>query len=172
MSEPYIGQINIFGFNFAPRGWALCQGQLLSIAQNTALFSILGVNYGGDGRVTFGLPDLRGRAPVHVGSGQGPGLSPYQVGELGGTPTVTLQPSEMPQHPHVANCTDEVGNDYGPSGVWSADAGGAPQYAATRAGTLAPLATTLVGGSQPHNNMGPYLTVNYSIALQGIFPRR
>lgn len=160
MSEPYIGQITLFAGNFAPRGWAFCEGQLLSIAQNTALFSILGTTYGGDGRVTFALPDLRGRVPLHPG--QGPGLSSYSLGEAAGTETVTLTEAEMPTHSHsmVISTTQ-------PGGTAKAIEG-----ELTPNPIVAPNAVGNTGGSQPHPNMQPYLALNYIIALQGIFPSR
>jgi microcystin-dependent protein len=170
---PYIGEIALFAFHFAPQGWALCQGQILAIAQNTALFSILGTTYGGNGQTTFGLPDLRGRVPFHVGNGQGPGLSDRDLGEVDGTETSTLLISEMPAHTHVPRCVNAVGDDYGPAGVvWAEDAGGNPQFGSTRSATVATSALTLTGQSLPHNNMAPYLTLNYCIALQGVFPPR
>lgn len=170
---PYIGEIALFGFNFAPTGWALCQGQLLAISQNTALFSILGTTYGGNGKTTFALPDLRGRVPLHSGFDAGPGLSPRFLGEAGGAENSTLLISEMPAHTHAPRCVDAVGDDYGPTGVvWAEDLGGNQQYGSTRSGTVAAAALTPTGQSQPHNNMAPYLTVNYCIAMQGAFPPR
>lgn len=170
-TNPYIGEIALFGFNFPPAGWALCQGQLLAIAQNTALFAILGTTYGGNGKTTFGLPDLRGRAPLHVGDTPGPGLTSHDLGEMDGSETTTLFITEMPAHTHVPRCVDAVGNDFGPAGVvWAEDAGGNPQYGSTRSATVAGTALAPAGGSQPHNNMAPYLTLNYCIALEGVFP--
>src|SRR5690242_18351749 len=128
MSEPFIGEIRAFGFNFPPRGWAICAGQLLPIAQNTALFSILGTSFGGDGRTTFALPDLRGNAPLHIGTGNG--LTPRQLGETGGTAQVSLSLAQMPAHSHAVNCNSGVGTSYIPSNnVWASDAGGAHEYA-------------------------------------------
>lgn len=174
MSEPFLAEIRIFPYNFAPRGWAFCQGQLLAISQNTALFALLGTTYGGNGITTFGLPDLRGRAGVHVG--QGPGLSPYDLGQVGGTETVTLTNSQLPPHAHPANCLDATGDQYEPNGaVWAIDAGQSPQYGTTKAaGTMAPniIGSAGSGGGQPHNNIQPYQAVNFCIALQGIFPQR
>lgn len=170
---PYIGEIALFAFNFAPQGWALCQGQILAISQNTALFSILGTTYGGDGKSTFALPDLRGRVPFHAGHSQGPGLSERLLGETDGQETSTLLISEMPAHTHVPRCVNAIGDDYGPAGVvWAEDAGGNPQYGSARSGTVATSALTLTGQTQPHNNMAPYLTLNYCIALEGAFPPR
>lgn len=173
MSEPFLGQICSFGFNFAPRGWSLCNGQVISIAQNTALFSLLGTTYGGNGQTTFALPDLRGRAALH--QGQGPGLTNRVIGESSGTETVTLLTTQMPQHNHLvgANSTDSnpqgvktpVGNVPGYN-----DAG--PLYAPTVNGTMLPTMIQPAGGNQPHPNMQPYLVVNFCIAMQGIFPSR
>ncbi len=179
-SEPFIGQIQMFGFSFPPRGWAACSGQLINISQNTALFSLLGVQYGGDGRITFGLPDLQGRAPVN--QGQGPGLSPYDMGEKNGSEVVTLIPAEMPIHTHVATtsavepCQNNLGNTDSPVGAFPAGSETAENYALTSDGSMGPIAvnTTLgpSGGSQPHSNLPPYLAVNFSIALAGVFPAR
>jgi microcystin-dependent protein len=168
---PYIGDIALFAFNFAPSGWALCQGQLLAIAQNTALFAILGTTYGGNGKTTFALPDLRGRVPLHVGDSQGPGLSSHDLGEVAGEETSTVFINQMPAHTHAPRCVDAVGDDFGPAGVvWAEDAGGNPQYGTTKSATVAFTALKTAGGSQPHNNMAPYLTLNYCIALEGAFP--
>lgn len=167
MSEPFIGQLMLVGFNFAPRGWAFCDGSLLSIAQNTALFSLLGTTYGGNGQTTFGLPDLRGRAAI--GFGQGPGLSNYSQGQTAGTETVTLIPTQMPQHTHGANCFvgDPGGNS--PSNAFLANG---DIYNATANGVMNPGMITPAGGSQPHDNLPPYLVLNWIIALEGIFPSR
>ena len=173
MSEPFIGEIVLFAGNFAPRGWAFCQGQLLSIAQNTALFSILGTTYGGDGRVTFALPDLRGRVPL--GQGQGPGLSNYVLGEQSGTENVTLLITEIPQHTHLLTCLNGDGDKQTPVGNVLANdgAGGANPYSdQTPSGVMSPLAVQPAGGSQPHNNLQPYLALDYIIAMEGIFPSR
>lgn len=179
MSEPFIGEIVMFAGNFAPRGWAFCQGQLLSIAQNTALFSILGTTYGGNGQTTFGLPDLRGRVPV--GAGQGPGLPSVTLGEMAGAPTHSLISSEMPAHNHTVGASTSPGNTANPSGnllaVGQVSAGGNTETVSsyvTGAPNVALNAQTggIAGGSQPHNNMQPYLGMNYIIAIQGIFPSR
>jgi microcystin-dependent protein len=176
MSEPFIGEVKIFGFNFAPRGWALCNGQLLPISQNTALFSLLGTQFGGNGKTNFALPNLQGEVPLH--QGQGPGLSARQMGETAGLAAVTLQTSNMPAHTHAVSCSTASGTSASPAGnVW-ATAGtrgaGINEYSGTAGSspTLAPAAVGTAGGSQPHNNMPPYLVVNFCIALQGIFPQR
>ena len=170
--EYFIGQILIVGFNFAPRGFALCNGQLLPIAQNTALFSLLGTTYGGNGQTTFGLPDLRGRLPIH--QGQGPGLSPRSLGERSGVESVTLVSTQMPQHTHTLNAVSESGNVGAPANAFLAATGSLdPEYRlAGTAVQLAPTAIGSVGGSQPHDNMPPFLVVNFVIALEGIFPSR
>jgi microcystin-dependent protein len=173
MSEPFLGEIRMFGGNFAPRGWAFCAGQLLPISQNTALFSILGTTYGGNGQTTFALPDLRGRAPVN--SGQGPGLSNYDLGQQGGAETVTLISTEIAAHTHPfsppssssaqnTTLTDPI-NAY-------PGAPGTPTYANATDGAMAPGNTGPAGGSQPHQNLPPYLCVSFIIALEGIFPSR
>ena len=176
--DPYIGEIRIFGGNYAPQGWAFCAGQIMSIAQNTALFSLLGTTYGGNGQTTFALPDLRGR--VAVGMGQGPGLSPYNEGQMGGSENVTLNANNLPAHTHTfavqastasadqssparsipAMSNDGQGNGFNSYTKQSSNA------------TLAPQATSPAGGSQPFNTVQPYLALNYIIALQGIFPPR
>lgn len=170
--EPFIGQIIMFGGNFPIRGYATCSGQLLSIAQNTALFSILGTTYGGNGQTTFGLPDLRGRVPI--GQGQGPGLPDYALGQLSGTPSVTLNTTNMPIHNHSLIAVTETGNLPSPQNAFLAATGALdPEYRAS--GSNVPMAAQSIGnagGSQPFSIMQPYLTINYLIALQGIFPSR
>jgi microcystin-dependent protein len=172
MSDPFVAEIRIFPFDFAPKGWAFCDGQLLSISQNTALFSLLGTTYGGDGKSNFALPDLQGRAPMHPG--QGPGLSLRDLGESAGVETVTLLDSEMPAHTHAVQATNDVASVPGPGGnVWAqavSDQGGFPYYHTIGNTPMAPL--PFAGGSLPHNNMHPYLTFNFCIALQGVFPPR
>jgi microcystin-dependent protein len=168
--ERFIGSIIITGFNFAPKGFALCNGQILPINQNTALFALLGTTYGGDGRTTFALPDLRGRAPIHFGQGLRP--LPYVQGESGGEETVTLTIPQMPNHSHIAMASTApaaTGNAAGASWarprvlLYSASAPSTP---------MGSTALSTVGGSQPHDNLKPYLVVSYAIALQGIFPSR
>lgn len=174
MSSPFVGEIRIFGFNFAPTGWALCDGQLLPISQNTALFSLLGTYYGGDGKSTFGLPDLQGRAPL--GQGQGPGLSDYIIGEEGGSASVTLIQTEMPAHNHQTMAIS--GSDQtapGPTVTWGSLAGRNPPplYAAANPDVqMGPLAMGITGSSFPHNNYQPLLVLNFCIAMQGVFPAR
>lgn len=168
MAEPFIGQIQSFGFNFAPRNWAMCNGQILSIAQNTALFSLLGTTYGGNGQTTFALPDLRGRTSLH--QGQGPGLTNRTIGEVSGSETVTLINSEMPMHNHLVNASAGTKLNTTPGGN---NLGGATIYTnAALDSVMDPAMITPSGGSQPHNNMQPYLVINWCIALQGIFPSR
>ena len=164
MAEPFLSEIRIFSFGFAPKGWALCNGQLLPINQNQALFSLLGTTFGGDGRVNFALPNLQGNVPIHVGGG-------HTLGEKGGEQAHTLNMSEMPQHTHTANATSTNGGVIIPTG--NLLAGGTPQLYHAPDGNLTALnAATIgnVGGSQAHLNMQPFLTLNFSIALQGIFP--
>ena len=174
MSDQFVAEIRIFGFNFAPTGWALCNGQLLPISQNTALFSLLGTMYGGNGQTTFALPNLQGTAPMQ--QGQGPGLSLYDQGANGGTEYVTLLQTEMPAHSHSAFGTTTDADQASPGGnVWGqavSDRGGFPYYAASATAPMDPRCLTIAGGSQPHNNMHPYLTLNFCIALQGFFPQR
>lgn len=174
MTDPFLAEIRMFAGTFAPSGWALCDGQLMAISQNTALFSLLGTVYGGDGRVTFGLPDLRGIAPMQ--SGQGAGLSPRYLGETGGEPYVTLINSEMPVHNHLVNAYAGNGDQASPqNAVWAESLNGRqgdPLYAPAPNVAMSPTAIGVTGGSQPHNNMPPYLCVSFIISLQGIFPQR
>jgi microcystin-dependent protein len=174
VSDPFLAEIRIFAGNFAPTGWAFCDGQLLAISQNTALFSLLGTTYGGDGRTTFALPNLAGSAPLQPG--QGPGLSPRALGETGGSASVTLINSEMPAHTHAAKATGAVGDQISPAGMVPAIPGisrGATAYTTAAGNTnLSPFALDTVGTDQPHNNMPPYLTLTFIIALQGIYPAR
>jgi len=195
MSDPFIGQIMMVGFNFAPQSWALCNGQLLPISQNTALFSLIGTNYGGDGRSTFGLPDLRGRAPIH--QGQGPGLSARNMGQAGGIESVTLSQLEMPSHTHNANLNLNVsvtsalkasaglgggtataaGNALGQiETIYSENTPDQTMDAASIDSTVTDggsgVAVNPAGGSRPHQNMQPFQVVNFVICLYGIFPPR
>jgi microcystin-dependent protein len=163
MSEPFLSEIKIVSFNFAPQGWALCNGQLLPINQNQALFSLLGTTYGGDGRVNFALPNLRGQVPIHMGNG-------HTLGEKGGTPSVTVNIQQLPSHTHTLNGTSVKATLDSPTNnlvaKTSINAYGGP----ASLGPMDPGTVASVGGSQPHNNMMPYLVLNFIIALQGIFP--
>ena len=165
MAEPFLSEIRMMSFVFAPKGWALCNGQLLPINQNQALFSLLGTTFGGDGRVNFALPDLRGRTPIHVGSG-------HTLGESGGEQAHTLSISELPTHAHVLNATTSAATTNTPtSSLMLAQSTAADLYGiATNLQAMAPSSIGNVGGSQPHLNMQPFLTLNFCIALQGIFP--
>ncbi|WP_457418937.1 phage tail protein [Roseateles sp. P5_E7] len=168
MSNPFIGEIRLFGGNFAPAGWALCQGQLISIAENDALFNLIGTTYGGDGVQTFALPDLRGRVPVH--QGRGAGLSSRVIGEVGGSEAVTLTLAQMPQHSHAMNASSAAATMGSPGGALLATT--AVNSYDTGAGSTAMAAGAIgsSGASQPHVNMGPTLALNYIISLFGIFP--
>jgi microcystin-dependent protein len=177
VADPFVAEIRIFGFTFAPKGWAFCAGQLLPISQNTALFALLGTMYGGDGKSTFGLPDMQGNAPMFFGQGQG--LSLYDEGQMGGVDFVTLLDSEMPIHQHAlqANTTAADLPTPAPNRSMARSApfiyktpNGPPPAAAPQ--PMAQQAVSIAGGSQPHNNMMPYLTLNFCIALQGVFPPR
>lgn len=177
MASPFVAEIRMFGFNFAPKGWATCDGQILPISQNTALFSLLGTFYGGNGQSTFALPNLQGYGPIHVG--QGAGLSQRFLGEQSGAESVTLLGTEMPLHDHSANCDGNAGGQTFPPGtVWGVGPNVARAYSAPgnptnmSFGNNGAFALSLNGGSQPHNNMPPYLVVNFCIAMQGVFPAR
>ena len=174
MADPFVAEIRIFGFNFAPKGWAFCDGQLLPISQNTALFSLLGTIYGGDGKSTFALPDMQGNAPMFFG--QGPGLSLYDEGETGGVSFVTLLDTEMPIHQHALMANTAPGDLPTPGSTRSLARSAPFIYKvpppAQAPQPMAPQAVSIAGGSQPHNNMMPYLVLNFIIALQGIFPSR
>jgi microcystin-dependent protein len=173
MADPFIAEIRIFPFNFAPRGWAFCDGQLLPLSQNTALFSLLGTTYGGNGKSNFALPNMQGNAPMHPG--QGPGLSLHDLGETGGSETVTVLESELPSHTHALGAQNiPLGGVATPSGnVLNRPASG------NLFGTVSPAVVSMspqgiapTGGDQPHNNLMPYLTLNFCIALQGVYPPR
>jgi microcystin-dependent protein len=171
MADPFVAEIRIFPFNFAPRGWAWCDGQLLPLSQNTALFSLLGTTYGGNGKSNFALPDLQGRAPMHPG--QGPGLSLHDLGETGGSDTVTLLESEIPSHPHPIVASQGDGNERSLKGQLLATGIAISGYQAPGPFTqLNASAVGPAGGDQPHNNLQPYLTFYFCIALQGVFPPR
>ena len=170
--DPFIGEIRIFGFNYAPAGWATCSGQLLPISSNTALFSLLGTAFGGDGVRTFALPDLRGRAPMNQGSG--PGLTPRVIGEASGGETVTLLNGQIPQHQHGVSAS-QASDATNPSGAFPSNDSRAPLsiYATAGDGTaMNPQTTRIAGGNLPHNNLEPYLAGNFCISLQGIYPSR
>lgn len=169
MSDQFVAEIRMFGFNFAPTGWAQCNGQLLPLSQNTALFSLLGTTYGGDGKSTFALPDLQGNVPLQPGQGQG--LSLYDLGQMSGTEFVTLLNSEIPLHTHTFSASEELVNENNvTANLFGA---GETRYGASaNVVQMAPQALTPAGSSFPHNNMMNYLTVNFCIALQGIFPSR
>jgi microcystin-dependent protein len=173
MADPFVAEIRIFPFNFAPQGWAWCDGQLLPLSQNTALFSLLGTTYGGDGKSNFALPDLQGSAPMHPG--QGPGLSLHDLGETGGSETVILLESEIPSHSHgmLGQATPLGGSATPANNSFNRPASG-NLYAATNVNVvqLAPAALTPTGSDNPHNNLMPYLTFYFCIALQGVFPPR
>ena len=173
MADPFLAEIRMFPFTFPPKGWAWCNGQLMPISQNTALFALLGTFYGGDGKSTFALPDLQGSAPMHPG--QGPGLSLRDLGETGGSETVTLLESEIPAHNHALRANPADGDLNAPTVDRTiARSGGGPAYNAgpSPIGQMGFQALAPAGGDQPHNNMQPYLTVNFNIALQGVFPQR
>ena len=178
MSQPFVGEIRMVGFNFNPRGWQLCNGQLLPISQYSALFALLGTTYGGNGTTTFALPNLQSRVPIHQGTG--PGLSTYVIGGAGGVENVTLLNNQMPAHNHMVNCQTATGTVTAPAGNYPAgnqvnrDTGVAVDttFDPATTGTMNPAVIGLAGGSQPHANLQPYLTVNFIIAIDGIFPSR
>ena len=171
MASPFVAEIRIFPFNFAPKGWAWCDGQLLPLSQNTALFSLLGTTYGGDGKSNFALPDLQGRAPMHPG--QGPGLSLHDLGETGGSETVSLLESEIPSHSHTLRAILDDADVAIPTPARILAKSSASMYFAGTGNTaMAPEGLAPAGGDQPHNNMQPYLTFFFCIALQGVFPPR
>ncbi len=164
MADAYLAEIRLVSFNFPPKGWAFCDGQILPIAQNQALFAIMGTTYGGDGRVTFALPNLRGKIPMHVGPG-------FQLGQTGGEESHTLSIQEMPAHYHVVSASASVATLSSGSNAF-AGASSANPYAPGANSTFAPNALAPAGGSQPHSNLPPYLAINFIVALQGIFPSR
>lgn len=174
MSDPFVAEIRMFPFNFPPKGWAFCDGQLMPLSQNTALFSLLGTTYGGDGKSTFALPDLQGSAPMQPGQGQG--LSLRDLGEQSGSESITLLISEIPSHTHNIMASAGIANLNAPGTdrALARSSGGTIYQATTNQNlvTMAPQELAPTGGSLPHNNMQPYLTVNFCIALQGIFPAR
>ncbi len=169
MAEPFLGEIMLVGFNFAPKGWAFCNGQIMPINQATALFSLLGTQYGGNGQTTFALPDLRGRVPIHFG--QGPGLSSYNIGQVGGAETSTLLTGNLPAHNHALQAGTNATTKNPTNGYPGFTAGGS-SYTDTPTGTMNPAVVGPTGGGQPFNNIQPYLVLNWIIALEGIFPSR
>ena len=171
MADPFVAEVRIFPFNFAPKGWAFCNGQLLPLSQNTALFSLLGTYYGGDGKSTFALPNMQGNACMHPG--QGPGLSLHDLGETGGSETVTLLESEIPAHAHTLRASAVTADQPTPQTTLTATVSSDNLYApAANLVSMAPEALSPAGGDQPHNNLMPYLTFYFNIALQGVFPPR
>jgi microcystin-dependent protein len=174
MADPFVAEIRMFPFNFAPKGWAFCDGQILPLSQNTALFSLLGTTYGGDGKSNFALPNLQGNVPMHPG--QGTGLSEHFLGEAAGEETVTLIQAEMPAHSHAFQATTQPGEDPAPAPTEALGRSvGGNLYQTNAAQNIVQLAATAAapaGGSQPHNNLQPYLTLNFNIALQGVYPPR
>jgi microcystin-dependent protein len=171
VADPFLAEIRIFPFNFAPIGWAFCNGQILSLSQNTALFSLLGTTYGGNGTYNFALPNMQGNAPMHPG--QGPGLSLHDLGETGGSSTVSLIESQIPAHTHGVLASTINSQTISPIGTATGRGNPTPIYTGTFSGVnMASNALSVSGGSQPHNNMMPYLTLNFSIAMQGVFPPR
>jgi microcystin-dependent protein len=171
MAEPFVGQIQIVGFNFPPTGWAFCNGQIMPISQNTALFSLLGTQFGGNGTSNFALPNLQGKVPL--GMGNGAGLTPFVIGETSGEASVTLLATQMPAHTHNANSNAGMGDQYGPpADFWATDAGGNNEYGSGPNGSMAQGAIAPAGSSQPHPNLQPFVVLNFIIALQGVFPSR
>jgi microcystin-dependent protein len=174
MANPFVAEIRIFPFNFAPKGWAFCDGQILPLSQNTALFSLLGTTYGGDGKSNFALPDMQGNAPMHPG--QGPGLSLHDLGETGGSDTVTLLESEIPSHSHsLMTFVGQATAQTPAPNVGLSRARGINAYSTVTNTGVVPMSDNTVapaGGDQPHNNLMPYLTLNFCIALQGVYPPR
>lgn len=167
MSQPFIGEIRMFGGSFAPAGWAFCDGQLMAIAENDALFTLIGTTYGGDGQQTFGIPDLRGRVPAHMGTG--PGLSTRVIGEVSGVETVTLTVQQIPQHTHIPQASTLNGNQSSPlNHIWAQSE--ARQFANVAASQPMSQSVAPVGGSQPHDNVMPFLTISFIISLFGVFP--
>jgi microcystin-dependent protein len=170
MSQPYVGEIRMFGGNFAPAGWMFCQGQLLPISEFETLFNLIGTTYGGDGQTTFGLPDLRGRVPIHQGTG--PGLPTYTLAQNGGTPTVTLTTQQIPAHPHAYIASTTAGNANSPQNTFAANGttNVSPYYDSSAKTPMGANSIGNSGGNQPHDNMQPYLCIDFIISLFGIYP--
>ena len=173
MSDPFLGEIKMFGGNFNPRGWALCDGQLLSVAQNSALFSLFGTIYGGDGRTTFGLPELRGRIPIHAGGSAGPGLPNRNLGTKAGNETATVSPAQLPIHTHPLRGVNALATDANPNGRVLAETSAIDLYIDDVQTTdMESTAVTSLGGGQEHNNIMPFQCINFIVALTGIYPSR
>ena len=170
MAQPYVGEIRMFAGNFAPAEWMFCEGQLVPISENETLFNLIGTTYGGDGQNTFGLPDLRGRAPIHQGNLAGGGS--YQIGQVLGSESVTLTASQLPAHTHGLGANSGPGNGAGPSGAVWARSSATQNYAAAGATPMNAAAVASSGGNQPHENMQPFLAINFIISLFGIFPQQ
>lgn len=170
MSEPFIGEITMFAGNFAPRGWALCDGQLLNISSNSALFSLFGTIYGGDGRTTFGLPDLRGRVPIHMGNG--PGLSNRNIGHRSGSEAVTVVTGQLPTHTHALQGSSDSASTPAPAGNVFARSSGDAYGSEFSAANMSGAAVSNTGGSQSHSNMQPFQVINFIVALVGVYPSR
>jgi microcystin-dependent protein len=170
MSEPFVGEIRMFAGNFAPRGWAFCDGQLLAVSQNDALFSLFGTTYGGDGRTTFGLPDMRGRVPIHAGAG--PGLTNRRLGAKGGSEKVTLTVNQMPSHTHQLKASTQTADDAAPGGKVTAQSDTRLYINDTPVVAMNGASITNVGGSGSHDNMIPFLCIHFIVALFGVYPSR
>lgn len=171
MSDPFVGEIRMFAGTFAPQGWAKCDGQLLAISQNDALFSLFGTQYGGDGRTTFGLPEMRGRIPIHQGSG--PGLTPRPIGQRSGSENVTVSANQLPSHTHPLQATEELADSASPGGNLAARSTSMDLYINdTPTADLAATSITAAGGSQPHTNLMPFQCVTFIVALFGVYPSR
>ncbi|MEM8994737.1 MAG: tail fiber protein [Acidobacteriota bacterium] len=173
MSEPFVAEIRIFAGNFAPRGWAFCNGQLLPVSQNTALFSLIGTTYGGDGRSTTALPNLQGRVPMHPG--RGPGLTSRRLGQRGGSEMISLTEAQMPNHTHTAQGADEPANERTPGNTTETArpvGRGFFTYSTSNSNTVSMVSASNTGGSQPHNNLQPFIAMNFIIALVGLYPSR
>jgi microcystin-dependent protein len=177
MADQFLAEIRIFPFNFAPSGWAMCNGQLLALSQNTALFSLLGTQYGGDGRATFGLPNLQGSIPIHTTQFSSSPFGQFSIGQAGGEASLTLLQAEMPSHDHTVQADDDTNNASATAPAGAVQVNATPILTFSNSttptlGSMNPAMVSIAGGSQPHNNLMPYLVLNYCIAMQGIFPPR